>query len=112
MSAPTEIEAMKAFGEPTGEYIIELKDDVSMEIVLAKLDPAEARKAIHQFTMKTHGFSGFSGMYSVGIRTNPLTDRDGKKGAFNSTSVGILKRSTAEGVTAITQDTYLQPEEE
>ena len=66
MSAPTEIETMKAFGEPTGEYIVELKDDASMEIVLAKLDPAEAQKAIHKFTTKTHGFAGFSGMmYSV-----------------------------------------------
>jgi hypothetical protein len=79
MSAPTDIETMKAFGEPTGEYIIELKDDASMEIVLAKLDPAEAQKAIHKFTTKTHGFAGFSGMYSVGIHTNPLTDHHGKK---------------------------------
>ena len=53
-----------------------------MEIVLAKLHPAEAKKAIHKFTMKTHGFSGFAGMYSGGIHTNPLTDRHGKKRRF------------------------------
>ena len=62
MSATTETEIMKAFGEPTGEYIVELKDDTSMEIVLAKLDPAEAKKVIHKFTMDRHGFAGFAGM--------------------------------------------------
>lgn len=65
MSAPTEIEIKKAFGEPTGEYIVELKNDASMEIALAKLDPAEAKKAIHKFTMKRHGFAGLAGMYGV-----------------------------------------------
>ena len=34
-------------------YIVELKDDTSMEIVLTKLDPAEATKAIHKLAMDT-----------------------------------------------------------
>ena len=65
MSTPTPIEIKQAFGDPTGEYIVELKDDASMKGVLNRLNPTEAEKAIHKFTMKTHGFAGFAGMYSV-----------------------------------------------
>jgi hypothetical protein len=63
--------------------------------------------------MKRHGFAGFAGMYGVlefRPYINTLTDRYVKQGSFNSISLGILQQSTAEGVTAITQDTYLKPD--
>ena len=63
MAPPTTIEIIRAHGKPTGEYIVELSGETYLEKVLAKLDPVEARKSIHKFTTRTHGFAGFAGMW-------------------------------------------------
>ena len=64
-STLTLIEITIDVGEPTGEYIVNLKDDESMAAVLAKLDLTEAETPIHKFTIKKHGFAGFAGVYSI-----------------------------------------------
>ena len=62
MAPPLPISIIKAYGKPTGEHIVELSGETFLDVVLNKLGPTEARKAIHKFTKRTHGFAGFAGM--------------------------------------------------
>lgn len=58
----TFIPIKKTPGEPTGEYIVELKNDESLKIVLEELGIS---KATHEWNTEKHGFAGLGGTYRV-----------------------------------------------
>ena len=52
----------KTPGDPTGEYIVELKNDESLKIILKELGLS---KATHEWNTEKHGFAGLGGMYGI-----------------------------------------------